>query len=239
MSNLTNWATCEDAVPLKHPQIMDAICPGGTVVVLKPVDRYFSSTEIEIARDMFSGKLVSEPRNRCVPILEVIQPPTGSNDAFLVMPLLSDAGFTPFETIGELVEFFRQIFKGLQLMHEHHVAHWNCQFTNIMADDHHLYSSPLHPASPNMKRDYSGRAPKPASRTRNPVKYYLVDFSISEVYRPEDWPHLDEPPWGNDRSVPEFHVPNSKKPCSPFPVDVYCMGNFIRQHYLDGRDNLP
>jgi hypothetical protein len=56
------------------------------------------------------------------------------------MPLLYEVECPPFETVGEVVEFFRQIFEvtqpafhsddyglpfpqGVQLMHQNHIAH--------------------------------------------------------------------------------------------------------------------
>jgi len=105
-----------------------------------------------------------------------------------------------------------------------------------MADTLHLYASPPHPSRPWMKLDYSGPTAKPVSRTKRPVKYYLMDFGLSKIYRPEDAPHREDPPWGGDKTVPEFLVPNPL-PCDPFPVDVYCLGNAIRRNFLDGWEN--
>ncbi|KAG6891009.1 hypothetical protein C0992_010982 [Termitomyces sp. T32_za158] len=88
-----------------------------------------------------------------------------------------------------------------------------------------------------MRRDYRGEVSLRTSRTKNPVKYYLIDFGLSEVCRPEDVPHLRSPPWGGDKSVPEFSLPNAK-PCDPFAVDVYCIGNSIKTHYTEGWDGF-
>jgi len=105
-----------------------------------------------------------------------------------------------------------------------------------MADTLRLFKSPPHPCHPWMKRDYTGRTSKPASRTRKPVKYYLIDFDLSNFYPPEDAPHFERPPWGGDKTVPEFLMPNAP-PCDPFPVDVYCLGNAIRRNFVDGEEN--
>lgn len=72
----------------------------------------------------------------------------------------------------------------------------------------------------------------PFSRTLKPVKYYFIDFGLSKIYRPQDVPFLKQPPWGGDKSVPEHLIP-SPPPCDPFAVDVYCLGNFLRQYFLD------
>lgn len=102
-----------------------------------------------------------------------------------------------------------------------------------MADTACLFDSPPHPLERHMKRDFSGRASKPTPRTLKPVKYYIIDFGLSEIFRPEDAPPLKQPPWGGDKSVPEHLV--SSVPCDPFAVDVYCLGNYLRQSFLDVR----
>jgi hypothetical protein len=99
-----------------------------------------------------------------------------------------------------------------------------------MVDATHLYLQPPHPADHTRRRDWRGRA-KHSTRTRRPVKYFLIDFGLSRRYNPEDRPVLEPPGWGGDRTVPEFL--NSEGPCDPFPVDVYCLGNVIRQHFIE------
>ncbi|KAG5352744.1 hypothetical protein C0989_000683 [Termitomyces sp. Mn162] len=101
-----------------------------------------------------------------------------------------------------------------------------------MADTACLFDSPPHPWEKHMKRDLSGRVSKRTSRTLKPVKYYLIDFGLSEIYRPEDVPFLKQPPWGGDKTVPEHLAPGAS-PCNPFAVDVYCLGNYLRQSFLD------
>lgn len=110
----------------------------------------------------------------------------------------------------------------------------DCKVDNFMADTVPLFKHPPHPSRPYMRRDYRGEVSLRTSRTRKPVRYYLVDFGLSEVCRPEDAPFLRLPPWGGDKSVPEFSLPNAK-PCDPFAVDVYCIGNSIRTYYTDVR----
>ncbi|KAL4244330.1 hypothetical protein ABKN59_010149 [Abortiporus biennis] len=50
--------------------------------------------------------IAADPRNHCVPIYDVLKVPN-----------------TKFVSIGEAVEFFRQIIEGIQFMHHHHIAH--------------------------------------------------------------------------------------------------------------------
>ncbi|KAF8069049.1 hypothetical protein FPV67DRAFT_1561759 [Lyophyllum atratum] len=236
-SSAKDWLTCEDGISIEHGQVLDATRADGSLVILKQVDLATFPEEIAVGQKFSSEQLASHPKNHCVPILDVVRPPEGSDIAFIVMPLLFSTNFTPFETVGEAVEFFRQVFEGLQFMHENDVAHGDCKYDNIMADTLSLYDSPPHPSHPWMKRDFSGTTSKPISRTRKPVKYHLVDFGLSMIRRPEDAPHREAPPWGGDKTVPEFLVPHPS-PCDPFPVDVYCLGNAIRRNFLDGWEDL-
>jgi hypothetical protein len=96
-----------------------------------------------------------------------------------------------------------------------------------------LYDSPPHPYAIRKTRDFSAEAKARSTRTCTPVKYYFVDFGLSRRYNPEDGQPLELPRWGGDKSVPEFLAADT--PCDPFPVDVYCLGNVIRQSFLEVR----
>jgi hypothetical protein len=113
----------------------------------------------------------------------------------------------------------------------------DCKYNNIMADVLPLYESPPHPFRIRKTRDYSAEAQTCSTRTRTPVKYYFVDFGLSRRYNPEDGPPLELPRWGGDKSVPEFLAADT--PCDPFPVDVYCLGNVIRQSFIEVRSLFP
>jgi len=100
-----------------------------------------------------------------------------------------------------------------------------------------LYDSPPHTFDYRKKRDFSGKAKICSTRTRTPIKYYLVDFGLSRRYNPEDGPPLELPQWGGDKSVPEFTAFDT--PCDPFLVDIYCLGNAIRESFFEGDSVLP
>ncbi|KAG6920134.1 hypothetical protein DXG01_004900 [Tephrocybe rancida] len=206
---------CEDSIGPRDESIMDATRRDGTFVVLKRVDSFLETQELVVGRLFSSPELATDSRNHCVPIFDIIEPKPGSASAFIVMPLLFSTNLASYETIGEVVEFFRQIFEvdtipsfsrratdmlrrsqGLQFMHQHNVSHG----------------------------------------TSKPVNYYLIDFDLSTIYGSEDV-RLMTPPWGGDRTVPEHWIPNAPQ-CDPFAVDVCCIGNVVRQGFLDGRPNL-
>jgi hypothetical protein len=100
---------------------------------------------------------------------------------------------------------------------------------NIMLDPSKMYPNSFHPIEHSLKRDYSGRA-RYFTRTQCPPKYYFIDFGISRRYDPKDGPPLEDPIWGGDKTVPEFH--KSSDACNPFPTDVYYLGNLIRKDFL-------
>ncbi|RDB25210.1 hypothetical protein Hypma_007479 [Hypsizygus marmoreus] len=218
-------------------QIMDATRADGTVVALKQIEHSVHPNEAAIGQLFSSEPFSSDPRNHCIPILDVLHSPDDEN-TILVMPILYDNEIPPFETVGEVVEFFRQIFEGLQFMHTNHISHRDCKYNNIMADVAPLYKSRPHPWHPWRTYDYSKDVKKRSSRTRTPIKYYLVDFGLSKIYKPENAPHLEPPAWGGDKTVPEFQTPE-RTPCDPFPVDVYCLGNAIRKNFLDCEEDMP
>ncbi|KAG6900305.1 hypothetical protein C0993_012737 [Termitomyces sp. T159_Od127] len=58
-----------------------------------------------------------------------------------------------------------------------------------MGDGLILFESPPHPDDFYMKRDFSGPAPDPTTRTLRPIKYYFIDFDLSHKYRAEDAPY--------------------------------------------------
>lgn len=96
-----------------------------------------------------------------------------------------------------------------------------------MMDALPLYPVPYHPDRIDSTRDLRRRA-KHLTRTQQPVNYFITDFGMSKRYDPAEGPPLEMPLWGGDRTVPEF-LKSMDTPCDPFPTDVYCLGNFLRE----------
>jgi len=90
---------------------MDAVREDGILVALKRVQPSEEPHEAAIGRLFSSEPLAGHPSNYCVPILDVLQPPNHDDLVFLVMPLLYQYDIAPLETIGEGVEFIRQMFE--------------------------------------------------------------------------------------------------------------------------------
>ncbi|KAJ7151754.1 kinase-like domain-containing protein [Mycena crocata] len=223
---------CEDAMTHGRGNVMDATrVEDGKFVMLKKIRKEVDSSEVEIATWFSAEPQRSDPENHCVPIFEVLQTSDPAVQ-LIVMPLLTRYDKPRFDTIGEAVSFFRQIFRGLKYMHKQNVAHRDCSGLNIMMDASQIFTKPFHPADWTMKRDFSGRT-VPLSRTQHPVKYYITDFGFSTKYKAEDRPPLETPMAGADPTVPEFQQDDAPD-CDPFPVDVYYIGNLIRREFILG-----
>ncbi|KAJ6551082.1 hypothetical protein B0H10DRAFT_2169885 [Mycena sp. CBHHK59/15] len=180
---------------------MDAtMSSDGSFVMMKQVES--PGSELDIAR--------SDPANHCVPIYNVLSDPHEPGWAIIVMPLLRSFDRPRFDTIGEAVGFFTQIFEGLQFMHKN----IDCTSKNIMMHGSSLYPVPFHPVQQHLKRDFSGKAPH-LTRTQRP-------------YKPEDRPPLEPIIMAGDKSAPEYRVCDA---CDPFPTDVYHLGNLIRGEF--------
>ncbi|KAL0572776.1 hypothetical protein V5O48_009189 [Marasmius crinis-equi] len=112
---------------------------------------------------------------------------------------------------------------------ELHTSTSDFKFNNIMMDSRRLYDLPVHPIKQIMARDWS-RKVQVYTRTERPVTYYYIDFGLAQQYPPEA-SATREPGYGGDTTVPEFQTNQS---CDPFAVDVYRLGNLMRECFLSG-----
>ncbi|KAG6375804.1 kinase-like domain-containing protein [Boletus reticuloceps] len=243
-----NWEDCEDGKRLEvwvlffffttdshkfasqYGQVIDATrISDGKVVTLKRINKTEHPYEVDIGLYFSSKALASLPANHCVPIYDVFTLDDDENITIMVMPLFRPYTNPRFDTVGEVVECFRQLFEGLQFMHKHRVAHRDCMHRNLMLDPTRLYPKLFHPVERNMNEDCKGIA-KHFTRTQRPPKYYFIDFGISRQYDPAITDPMEIPIWGGDKEVPEFQ--NSHGPCDPFPTDVFYIGNAIRKDFI-------
>ena len=67
--------------------------------------------EADIGLFFSTDAIASDPRNHCIPIYEVLQPPDDEDKIILVMPLLREYYNPPFDTVGEVVDFLQQVFE--------------------------------------------------------------------------------------------------------------------------------
>ncbi|KAJ6555187.1 hypothetical protein DFH09DRAFT_1493362 [Mycena vulgaris] len=215
-------------------QVIDAVrISDDAPLMLKSIKDEEHPHEIAISTFLCSGTLGKDPKNHCLPLLEVLNPPSIPGTQILVMKLLRGYEDPHFDTIGEAVEFFRQIFDGSQFMHKNLVAHRDCSALNIMMDVQHLYPRRFHPQFQSKPLDYEGTL-KHFTRTQAPVKYYLIDFGISLRFDPAQTDsRVALPIIGADKTVPEFEEGGNRYPVDPFATDIYYLGNLIRSQFLD------
>ncbi|KAI0312540.1 hypothetical protein OF83DRAFT_1176535 [Amylostereum chailletii] len=222
----------EDGQSNEYPHILDATrISDGTFVTLKRVRPGTGPEELNVNKFLSSDDFVSDPRNHCVAPLEILQVPDNETLSLLVMPLLRPSFDPPFDTFGEVVAFCTQIFEGIQLLHEHHVAHRDCTYLNIMMDATGMYPNSFHPVDIRRTRDWKGKA-KYHSRTLRPPKYWLIDFGLSRIYDPANGPALELPVRGGDKSAPEHQDEHYNVPCDPFATDIYYLGNLLREAFI-------
>ena len=95
-----------------------------------------------------------------------------------------------------------------------------------------LLSEIPHPIDLGRSYDFK-RTIKPRTRTAYPTRYHIIDFGLSRKFSPGD--ELIAPfSHGGDKSVPEYKDP-SRTVGNPFAIDVYCLGNMIREWFIDVR----
>lgn len=83
----------------------------GTQVMLKIIKPSLHPHEVKIGTLFSSEPLVSDPKNHCVPIYDVLTVPDIDDRVILVMPLLRQFDDPPFQTIGETVDLFSQLLE--------------------------------------------------------------------------------------------------------------------------------
>ena len=99
---------------IQHPSIMDATrMSDGETVILKRVLRTRDPREKDITAFLSSEPAKSHPRNHSVVLLETFDVPE-TDITILVMPLLMSFKNPEFETVGEVLECFRQVFEVLR-----------------------------------------------------------------------------------------------------------------------------
>ncbi|KAG8913703.1 hypothetical protein FRC01_004418 [Tulasnella sp. 417] len=202
----------EDATLPLHSKRLDAHrVSDGRPVFLKLT--LGSSPEIEIARILASPTLKDDPRNHCVPFLDILEDPVLPDGVILVLPLLRMIDRPPPATIQEFVSLIDQTLE---------LTGMDCALDNIMMDARALYPEGWHPQAylrtPDFKKILAPRAIREVER----VSYYLVDFGLSThrqsltlgLAGQEDAPELSE-----------------KISYDPYKLDVYILGMAYKRFF--------
>lgn len=80
-------------------------------MALKKISKSVHAHEADIAGFFASESRADDPRNHCIRLIRILQPPGDEDTVIFVMPLLRPYDSPRFDTIGEVVEFFRQVFE--------------------------------------------------------------------------------------------------------------------------------
>lgn len=90
--------------------VMDATrISDGLLVYVKrtPTD----SQELQILSYLNSNEVRQDPRNRCVPLLDVLRDPSTPETSFMVMPFLRYIDIPPMERIEDVLDCFDQVLE--------------------------------------------------------------------------------------------------------------------------------
>ena len=79
--------------------------------MLKRIFTYDHPYEVDIILSLVTEELVSDPRNHCVPVYEVLHSPIQEGAVFVGMPYLRLYNEPRLYTYGEAVECFYQLFE--------------------------------------------------------------------------------------------------------------------------------
>ncbi|KAI0356689.1 hypothetical protein OH77DRAFT_1520182 [Trametes cingulata] len=222
------WDRAEDGISLPlRANVIDATrIQDNNLVYIKRVQT--NSDEWTIATKFSSGELRHDPMNHCVPILDHFLNPGKPTETFLVMPFLRYINDPDFETLEDILDCGEQILEGLVFLHDHHVAHRDCAYKNIMMDAQALFPRGFHPIYQHLLPDIARPAPV-ISRIKARVKYYFTDFGISTMFPAEQEDRLVTGTLGQDQEVPEL---SDKAPYDPFKVDICLLGNLFHDQFL-------
>ncbi|KAM5533182.1 hypothetical protein V8D89_013138 [Ganoderma adspersum] len=232
-----NPLVCEDGQSPLRTTIMDAVrISDGRIVALKQVPKSRYPDEEELNRFLtMSEPQASDPHNHSIPVYDILQSPLDENIVFLAMPYLIRVDTLKFATVGEAVECFRQLFEGLQFLHRHHIAHLDIHINNLMMDPVPVFSNIPHPTHSYKSYDFK-RSISTRTRTSHPTKYFYIDFGLSWRLPSEDPSPRIGVDIGGDKSVPEYKDPQGLH--DPYKIDVYCLGNILREYFMDRSHNF-
>ncbi|EED84414.1 predicted protein [Postia placenta Mad-698-R] len=186
----------EDAILLPFRQhLIDATrISDGLLVYLKRIST--GDEESRIACMLSAPSLRDDPRNHCVPILDIFQDDKDESISYMVMPFLRLIDSPPFEIPQEVTELVDQLLEGLVFLHEQGVAHRDCAYKNIMMDASAMYPRGFHPIREDLLPNdrtiapYYSRIDVPRPRVpelslrKRPYDPFKVDiFIIGNLFR--------------------------------------------------------
>ncbi|KAJ3478318.1 hypothetical protein NLI96_g9839 [Meripilus lineatus] len=219
-----------DAYTPNRPHLLDAQkISTGQFVMLKKILRSEHPHEVSIHTHLTTGGLASHPQNHCAPLYDVLQSPYDNDVVFLVLPVYRMFNDPPFQTVGEIVEFFRQIFESQVYSPMPRSSSVGCLMVTLRGTSDQIL--PGIAACDVIDAAWTPVLAKHYTRTQTPVKYYFIDYGISCRFDPEDPEPRAIPIRAGDKTAPELSS-TPVVPIDPFPTDVYYIGNLIRADIL-------
>lgn len=100
----------------------------------------------------------------------------------------------------------------------------DCAYKNILMDGRSLYTERFHPVLQNHDWTIKRRL-RPLPRCEASVRYYFIDYGISDYFAPGEERELVVGEDGHDQDVPEL---SEDHPYDPFMVDIFIIGNLLR-----------
>jgi hypothetical protein len=107
----------------------------------------------------------------------------------------------------------------------------DCADRNVMMYCPDMFPKGYHPRAPSRTADLKRPAPY-RTRTECSPRYYFIDFGISRRFTDDSTPRLLPTVLGVDKSVPEFQEDGIFKKWDPFPIDIYYIGNIVREDFV-------
>ncbi|PIL36661.1 hypothetical protein GSI_00350 [Ganoderma sinense ZZ0214-1] len=83
----------------------------GKLVLLKQSLIPTDSQELKIATHLSSPKMRKDPRNHCVPVLDVFPDKDDPNHSYIVMPFLRYIDDPPFESVQNMLDCGEQLLE--------------------------------------------------------------------------------------------------------------------------------
>ncbi|KIP08699.1 hypothetical protein PHLGIDRAFT_18868 [Phlebiopsis gigantea 11061_1 CR5-6] len=227
LGTLRHPQDCEDSIwPKTLNNVLDATHQSdGHRVSIKVVPK--NTQEIEIGRLLTGHTLEQDPRNHCVPILDVFPDPVDTTKALIVSPYLTPFNDPEYTTLGEVLDLIQQTLEGIDFMHSQGVAHGGCTAANIMMDSNRLYPRGHHPVRRELTMDVandSGHLP----RSDIPVKYYLVNYSMSTRFVEGQKP-LFTGTEGHEQTPLESGAEQQR---NAYKLDIYTLGRLYHEKFI-------